>query len=99
MAQIPPEHVYPGRQVVVPRQDPLPLHRPLAEVAVGQLPTQVPSAVFSGTLEQLPTDPLKLQDEQTGQLAAVQHTPSTQWPVEHPVSAVQNCPTPIFVQT
>jgi hypothetical protein len=99
VAQIPPEHVYPGWQVVVPRQDPLPLHSPLAEVAVGQAPTQVPSAVLAGTLEQLPTDPLKLHEEQTGQLALVQHTPSTQLPVEHPAAEVQLCPTPIFVQT
>ena len=90
----------PGWQVVVPRRDPLPLHSPLAEVAVGQAPTQVPSAVLAGTLEQLPTDPLDLpRNRPDSSRSCSRPPPSTQLPVEHPAAEVQLCPIPIFVQT
>jgi hypothetical protein len=69
----------------------------VADTQVGA--AQVPSAVPAGTGEQLPTDPFTLHEEQTLQLAAEQHTLSTQkLPVPHCSVDVQLCPNPIFWQ-
>lgn len=48
--------------------------------------------VPAGTGAQLPAEPARAHEVQLGQLAAPQHTPSTQWPLTHCGSMVQATP-------
>jgi len=75
------------------------LHNPLAALLPEQVATQVPSAVLSCTFVQVPADPGMLHDWQVGQVADLQHTPSTQFPVVHVLAVEHVAPSPILLQT
>jgi hypothetical protein len=65
---------------------------------VGQLPTQVPSALFAGTFWHEPSLPATLHDLQSGQLAEAQQVPSTQLPLAHSTPVAQSAPLVFFWQ-
>jgi hypothetical protein len=67
-------------------------------VAVGQLPTHFPSALFAGTFAQVPACPATLHDWQSAQLAAEQQVPSTQLPLTHWLPALHAKPFDFFWQ-
>jgi hypothetical protein len=61
------------------------LHVPFVPQLVGAVTAHAPrgSSVPAGTGAHVPADPGTAHDVQLAQLAAPQHTPSTQWPLTH----------------
>lgn len=76
------------------RQAPAPSHLPSRAQVVGRSAAQLVrgSALPAATGAQAPTKPATLQARQGPQVMAPQHTPSTQFPEEHCVPAVQAIP-------
>jgi hypothetical protein len=94
---------------VEPEQEALPQETEVAACWQAPAPSQAPvlpqvpplgqrtcgSAPFSTTLAQTPALPVTLQAWQVAQLAALQQTPSVQWPVPHSWSLPQLVPGPL----